>query len=107
MPYYMVQVAGSPGFWAAMVKTPQNRAELARATVERLGGRLHSWFWSFGEDDRVTVMELPDAATAAAIAAAASAGGNKAVKTMPLFTAEEGIEFLRKAVLVGYRPPSG
>jgi hypothetical protein len=38
---------------------------------------------------------------------AASAGGAvKAVKTTPLMTIDEGMEAMRKASGVGYRPPS-
>jgi len=107
MPYYLVQGAYSHEQWAAFVKNPQqNRAELARTLIESMGGRLLCFFWSFGEYDALWVAELPDATTVAAIVAAIEAGGIKAAKTTPLLTPEEGIEFLKKASQVGYRPPS-
>jgi len=51
---------------------------------------------------------MPDNVSAAAFSMAASAGGAlKAIKTTPLLTVQEGIEAMRKAADVEYRPPAG
>ena len=88
-----------------MVKQPQNRLEIVRPVVEKLGGKFeHAWL-AFGEYDIVGVVELPENTDAAAFAMAVAAGGAaKAVKTTPLLSLEEEIEAMRKAQAAGYRP---
>ncbi len=80
--------------------------EALRPVIERLGGRLESAYYAFGDYDVIFIVEVPDNVTAAALALAANAGGAlKAVRTTPLMTLEEGMEALRKAGGAGYRPP--
>jgi uncharacterized protein with GYD domain len=107
MPFYLVQVAYSQEATAAMVKSPQDRLEAVRPVVERLGGKLLSMYFAFGEYDVVGLAEMPDNASSAAFSMAISAGrGVSAVKTTPLMTVQEGIEAMRKAGQAGYHPPS-
>lgn len=88
------------------MSNPQNRIEVIRPVIERLGGRLECAYLAFGEYDVIGITEMPDNVSAAAFSLAASAGGGvKAVKTTPLLTLEEGIEALKKAAGSGYRPP--
>lgn len=106
MARYLFQAAYTSDAWAAQVQTPQNRMEVIRPVIERLGGRLECAYLAFGEYDVVGIMEMPDNVSAAAFSLAASAGGGvKTVKTTPLLTIEEGIEALKKAASSGYRPP--
>ena len=107
MPHYMVQAAYTVGAWGGLVKDPQDRAEALRPAIERLGGKLVSFYMSFGEYDAVVIVEMPDNVSAAAVSIAAAAGGAvKAIKTTPLMTVQEGMEAMRKAGQAGYRPPS-
>jgi uncharacterized protein with GYD domain len=107
MPHYMVQAAYSPDAWGGLVKSPQDRAEAIRPAIEGLGGKLISFYNSFGEYDAVVITEMPDNASAAAVSISAAAGGAvKALKTTPLMTVQEGMEAMRKAAQAGYRPPS-
>jgi uncharacterized protein with GYD domain len=103
---YLIQVAYTPEAWAAMVKEPQNRLEVVRPAVEKLGGRFeHAWL-AFGEYDIVGVIEMPENTDAAAFAIAVAAGGGcKAFKTTPLLTLDQGVEAMRKAQGTGYRRP--
>jgi uncharacterized protein with GYD domain len=106
MAHYLIEVAYTGEAWAAQVSNPQNRIEAIRPVIERLGGRIASAYYAFGEYDVVGIMEMPDNVSAAALSLAASAGGAvKAIKTIPLMTIEEGIEAMRKAAGAGYRPP--
>ena len=105
MPYYLVQTSITPEAWAAVVKKPQNRREAVRSMVERLGGKLHYYFMSFGEYDTLLLVELPDNVSATALAAAAMAGGAiKAVKTTPLLTLEDAVEALSRAGGAAFPP---
>jgi uncharacterized protein with GYD domain len=106
MARYLFQASYTSEAWAAQVGHPQNRMEVIRPVIERLGGRLESAYLAFGDYDVVVIAEMPDNVSAAAFSLAASAGGGvKAVKTTPLMTVEEGIEAMKKAAGSGYRPP--
>ena len=106
MAHFMLQVAYTPDAWATLVKRPQNRLDLVRSVVERLGGRVEGGWMSFGEYDAVVIVEMPNNVTAAAFSMAVAAGGAlKAAKTTPLLTFDEGIQALRQAAEAGYQPP--
>jgi len=107
MPYYLIQAAYTADAWASQVKRPQDRAEALRPSIEALGGKLQSFYLSFGEYDVVLIAEMPDNVSAAAVSIAAAAGGGvKGIKTTPLMTTQEGKEAMRKATQAGYRAPS-
>src|SRR2546430_17329236 len=94
----MTQFAYTPQAWAALTKKPENREEIFRGLVQKLGGRLVSFYNCFGEYDGVAIFEAPDETTAAAAAlAAVSPGHLKAFKTTTLITTEQTMEAMRKA----------
>ena len=106
MPIYMLQASYTPQAWATLVKKPQNRAEVVRNAVEKLGGTLEGCWLAFGEHDVVIICKMPDAVSAATFAIAAAAGGAlKSTRTTPLLTIEEGLEAIKQAGKSGYRPP--
>jgi uncharacterized protein with GYD domain len=107
MASYLVQAAYTTEAWAAMVKDPQNREEVIRPVIERLGGSLVGSWFAFGEYDVVSILQMPDNLSAAALSLAASAeGAVKAIKTTPLMTMAEGIAAMRQAAGAGYRAPN-
>ena len=107
MPHYLQQVAYSPEGWEAVLANPQNRIEAVRPAIEKLGGRIDSAWFAFGDYDVVVITEFPDNVSAAAIAMAFGGGGTcKSVHTTPLISAEEAMQALKKAKECGYRPAS-
>ncbi len=107
MPRYMYQVAYSSEAWASLVKTPQDRIEAIRPAVRKLGGKIESAYYAFGDYDLVAIVSMPDNVSAAAFSIAASAGGAvTAIKTTPLMTIREGMTAMRKAKRSTYEPPS-
>ena len=107
MPHFLTQVAYNEQAWQTLVSNPQNRLDVIRPMVEKLGGRIVNAYFAFGDFDFVLITELPDNVTAAALAIAVSAGGAcKSVKTTPLMETSEGLEALRKAATSGYRAPT-
>ena len=106
MPLYMTQFAYTPQAWAALTKKPENREEIFRGLVQKLGGRLVSFYNCFGDYDGVIVYEAPDETTAAAMILAAVAPGHlKAIKTTTLLSTEQTMEAMRKAGAQTYRAP--
>jgi uncharacterized protein with GYD domain len=107
MPNYLVQVSYNAESMLAFVKNPQNRAEGVRQPIEKLGGKIGSFWFTFGDYDVAAIVEMPDNVSMAAFALAASAGGAcKSIKTTLLISPEEGIEAMKKAAKCGYKPAS-
>ena len=105
MPTYLVQTSYTTEALAALMKKPQNRTDIIRKAVEKLGGKLVGTWLSFGEHDIVLIIDMPDNISAAAMVLAASAGGSvKGTKTTPLMTLEDGIAAMKKATTSGYTP---
>ena len=106
MSHYLFQATYTVDSWKAFVKKPVNRTEVIRSTIEGLGGKLHGAWFAFGAHDVLGIIEMPDNASAAALAIAATAGGGlKSFQTTPLMTIEEGVQAMKKAGKSGYRPP--
>ncbi len=106
MPLYMTQFAYTPEAWGALTDNPQDRSAAVRELLEAHGGRLVSWYLSFGEYDGMLIYEAPDDASAGAlILAAARRGHLRATKTTPLFSAEESMQIMRRAGEMGFRAP--
>jgi len=104
---YMLQVGYKPEAWAAMVKNPQDRLELVRPSIEKLGGKLLSGYLSFGKYDLIAIVDMPNNVSVAAFSIAASAGGavSKLVTT-PLMSTKDGVEAMKKAGGAGYKAPA-
>ena len=49
MPLYMTQFAYTSEAWATLVDNPEDRSAPLRELLETMGGRLVSWYLSFGE----------------------------------------------------------
>lgn len=88
-----------------MVSNPQDRVEAVRPAIEKLGGKIETAWFAFGEYDIIVISEMPNSVSAAAIAMAFAAGGAcKAVQTTPLLSTAEALEAMKKAKDCGYRP---
>jgi uncharacterized protein with GYD domain len=106
MAYFLLQGVYTADAWKTLVTNPQDRIEVVRPVIERLGGSVESGWFAFGEYDVVLIMQMPDNVSAAAFALAVASGGTfKSHKTTPLMTMKEGIEAMRKAAGTGYKGP--
>ncbi len=105
MPLYMYQATYSSESWSAQIQEPQQREEQARHIIEANGGKLHGFYYAFGEYDIVVILEFPDAATMAAVAMAIAANTGGVGKTTALMSASEGFEALKRASSVIYQAP--
>ena len=110
MPYYLFQWKYKDSAIKAMIETPQDRSAELRKAVEAFHGRMHQFFFAFGEYDGLSIVEFPNNEGCASCAARLSgAGANTALQTSPLLTANEGQAAMLRASSVqsGYRPPVG
>ena len=106
MAKFLILASYSSDGWKSQVKNPTNRIEALRPSVERLGGKIETAFYAFGEFDIMAIIDFPDNVTAAAWAIAGAAeDAMKSMKTVPLMSIEDGDEAMRKASDIGLTPP--
>jgi uncharacterized protein with GYD domain len=78
------------------------RRKAVEAAVKSMGGHLEAYYFAFGDNDVVTIVDLPDNVTAAALAIGISSTGTVGTKTTVLLTAEEIDEATKKTL--SFRP---
>jgi uncharacterized protein with GYD domain len=104
MPKYLLEVDYSAAGNAGLAKDGGTaRQETVENMVNALGGKVESFYFTFGIRDAIVIAELPDNVTAAAISIACSATGSVAYKTTVLLTASELDAASEKTV--AYKPP--
>lgn len=106
MPFYLTRFSYTPATWAKLMKNPEDRREAARQYIESVGGKLHGFWYAFGEHDGYNLWEAPDNVSMAAAALAIGAGGAlSSVQTTVLLTVDETLAALKKGASIQYRPP--
>ena len=106
MPFYLSRFSYTPETWARMLENPEDRREAARAYIESVGGKLHGFWYAFGEHDGWNLWEAPDNVSMAAVAIAIGGGGAlRSFDTTVLLTVDETLQALERARSVRYRPP--
>jgi uncharacterized protein with GYD domain len=104
MPKYMLQVNYTADGAKGVIKDGGSaRRSVAQKAAESVGGRVESFHFAFGDTDAYVIADMPDAASAAAIAMTVSASGGASVRTTVLLTPEEMDAAARKSPL--YAPP--
>jgi uncharacterized protein with GYD domain len=110
MAFFMLQWTYKDSQIKAMVDAPHDRSAELRKVVEGFGGRLHQFFFAFGEYDGVAIVEFPDnESCVAAVLTIAGAGPNSSFKTTVLVPTGEAENAMRRARMAqtGYMPPVG
>jgi uncharacterized protein with GYD domain len=79
------------------------RREAAKSATESVGGTLEAFYFAFGSADAYVIADLPDNATAVAVAMAVNGSGGATVETVPLLTPEEVDDAAKREV--SFRPP--
>jgi len=106
MPRYMFQANYTAACAKGIVKEGGSaRRAAVEKTIAGLEGRLEAFYFAFGDTDAFVIAELPDNASAAAVAFAVAQAGGATTKTSVLLTPEEADQATRKTVQ--YRPPGG
>jgi uncharacterized protein with GYD domain len=106
MPMYLTRFSYTPETWAMMIAQPEDRRRAAQTYIESVGGKLHGFWYAFGEHDGFNLWEAPDNVSMAAVALAIGGGGAlSSIDTTVLLTGEETVDALGRAQGVGYRAP--
>ncbi|MBB3021246.1 uncharacterized protein with GYD domain [Microvirga lupini] len=106
MAMYLTRFSYTPETWARLIENPEDRRAAASSYIESVGGKLHGFWYAFGEHDGWNLWEAPDNVSMAAVVLAIGAGGAlRSTETTVLLSVEELMSALGKAKSVKYRPP--
>ena len=108
MSHFMIRWQFTSASAKALVEKPHDRTGAAKALVEGFGGKLHSYYFSFGDYDGLAICEFPDNTVAAACSLTATATGAFArFESTMLLTASEAEAAMKKAhnTKTEYKPP--
>lgn len=90
MPKYLVQAKYTTEGTSGLLKSSASaRRKAVEDLVTSLGGALETFYFSFGADDAVIVIDLPSGEAALSIALAVRASGMVQSTTTPLISVEE------------------
>src|SRR5947209_6415273 len=104
MPKFLVKASyTAEGLKNLQTDRAEGRTAAIKQALASLNGRLEAVYWCLGEYDAVVIAELPDTASAAALATAVCASGMVRTKTTQLLTGPEMDQALQKTVK--YRAP--
>jgi uncharacterized protein with GYD domain len=103
---YLTRFSYTPETWARLAQNPEDRRIAARNYIEAVGGKLHGFWYAFGEYDAYNLWEAPDNVSMAAVAMAISGGGALSkFETTVLLTVEDTMDAMLRARDIRYRPP--
>lgn len=106
MTFYLTQFSYTPEAWTRMMNNPEDRSVAARKYIESVGGKLHGFWYAFGEYDGYCLWEAPDNISMAAVGIAIGGGGSVSkFETTVLLTIDETLAALHRARTISYRPP--
>jgi len=106
MPMFLIKAAYTAEATRGLIKEGGTARKAAvQKLVEAQGGRLEAFYFAYGADDAIIIVDMPDAIAGLALSLAVNASGAVRLQTLPLITPEE----LDKAgkVSVAYTPPRG
>ena len=93
MSQYCLQISFTTQAWSHLAHSPKERSAVVRAPVEKLGGSIHSTFFTTGRFDLLAIAEFPERVTPGEISVAFADGGAVAsVNTSPLLTFTEAVD---------------
>ncbi len=104
MPLYLWRVSYTPEGTKGLIKDGgTKRRDFVKQMVEKLGGKVHAFYYALGDADVVGIAEFPDQATAMALSLSVNGSGAAQLHSTVLVTPEEMDAATKKQV--GYRPP--
>jgi uncharacterized protein with GYD domain len=105
MPKYLLTASYSAeGLRGLQKDKASGRVRAATAAIEAAGGKVEWFYYAFGEDDVVGIVDYPDNVSAASLSLAVSASGLVRTRTTALMTVDEVDRSRKKHQLPRARP---
>jgi uncharacterized protein with GYD domain len=98
MAMYLTRFSYTPETWTRMIENPEDRRKAASSYIESVGGKLHGFWYAYGEHDGWNLWEAPDNVSMAAVVLAIGAGG-------ALSSCETTVLLNRKNAFAGLQRP--
>ena len=90
MPKYLFQAKyTTEGIQGLVRDSASGRRADVQAAVKALGGNVEAFYYAFGDDDVVTIVDLPDNIKAMALGLTTTGSGAVRVRTTPLLSVED------------------
>jgi uncharacterized protein with GYD domain len=90
MPKYLIQASyTAEGIKGLVNDSASGRRADVQAAVTAIGGKVESFYYAFGDDDAVVILDLPNDVAAAALSLTISGTGAVRIRTTPLLTVED------------------
>jgi uncharacterized protein with GYD domain len=104
----MIQFAYKSETVGKLITNPEDRSVAVRNLVEKLGGKLLAFYYTYGDYDGFLIVDMPDTtSTLATVMAAFSAGGTAKLKTTVIITVAEAMAAMKKASGLKLELPKG
>ena len=104
MPKYLFQAKyTTEGIQGLVRDSASGRRADVQAAVKALGGNVEAFYYAFGDDDVVTIVDMPDNIKAVALGLTTTGSGAVRVRTTPLLTVEDVDKALE--IKTQYRAP--
>lgn len=98
VPHYLGQFTYHRKTWAALMKQPEDRAEVVGRSMAQVDARLLSFYYCHGKYDGLMIFEAPDDVVAEAVAiAGVGAGHLKDLEVTRLLSMEESLSAMQIA----------
>ena len=90
MPKYLIQARyTNQGIQGLLKDSASGRRADVQAAVKAVGGKVEAFYYAFGDDDAMVLLDLPNNTAAAALSLSVSGAGTVRMRTTPLLTVEE------------------
>lgn len=104
MPKYLIEASyTTEGVKGLLKEGGTGRRAAVQKLAESVGGTVEAVYYGFGDTDVYVIVDMPDNASAAAVALTVGASGAVSLKTVVLMTPEEVDAATKKSP--SYRPP--
>ena len=104
MPKYLVIASyTAEGIKGVLKDGGTKRRQAAESALKSVGGRVEAFYFAFGDQDVVVLIDAPDNVSVAAASMAIAASGAVQTKTIVLLTPEEVDQATKKTTT--YQPP--
>lgn len=104
----MIQFSYKSETAGKLLNNPEDRSIAVKQLLEKLGGKLLAFYYSYGDYDGIIIADMPDQTSGlAATMASFAAGGTAKIKTTILITVEEAMAAMKKASGLKLEQPKG
>jgi uncharacterized protein with GYD domain len=104
MPKYLIHASYTAEGARGLLKSGGTaRRRAVEELLAPLGGKLEAFYFTFGDEDAILIIDLPDQVAVSAIGLAVSASGSMRTRSTVLITPEEVDEAIKRPIK--FRPP--